>query len=211
LGFNAADGGFRNNYYPQWEKGPSGFDTKHRFVNSFSYTLPIGRGKRFGSGLRGVGEALFAGWELQGIQAAQTGTPATIAAAVGESNTAGEAGERPNRVLGVPLYPAHRGPDQWFNPAAFSAATLGTYGNEGRNIVFTAGVLSIDLSLFKDFNVREGMKMQFRWEVFNVMNHPNFASNYLNTAFDTSTAGQYTSTGTTLTSRQVQLALKLIY
>jgi hypothetical protein len=211
LGFNAADGGFRNNYYPQWEKGPSGFDTKHRFVNSFSYTLPIGQGKRFGSGLRGVSEAVLAGWELQGIQAAQTGTPATIGAAVGETNTAGEAGERPNRVLGVPLYPVHRGPDQWFNPAAFSAATLGTYGNEGRNIVYAAGLLTIDLSLFKDFKIREGMKLQFRWEVFNVLNHPNFAVNYLNTAFDTSTAGQYTSTGTTLTSRQIQLALKLIY
>jgi len=210
LGFGA-DGGFRNNYYPQWEKGPSGFDTKHRFVDSFSYTLPIGQGKRFASGLHGVSEAVLGGWELQGIQSAQTGTPATIGAAVSETNTSGEAGERPNRVVGVPLYPAHRGPDQWFNPAAFSAAAPGTYGNAGRNIVYSAGVLSIDLALFKDFRIREGMKLQFRSEVFNILNHPNFASNYMNTSFDTSTAGQYTSTGTTLTSRQIQLALKLIY
>jgi hypothetical protein len=209
LGFGA-DGGFRNNYYPQWEKGPSGFDTKHRFVDSFSYTLPIGQGKRFASGLHGFGEALLGGWELQGIQAAQTGTPATITASVSESNTAGEAGERPNRVVGVPLYPANRGPNQWFNPAAFSAAAYGTYGNAGRNIVFTAGILSIDMSLFKDFKIREGVRLQFRSEFFNVLNHPNFASNALNTNFDQASAGQYTGTGG-LTSRQIQFALKLIY
>ena len=53
-------------------------------MNSVSYTLPIGKGKRFGSGLHGVGQALIGGWELQGIQAAQTGIPLTVTASIGD-------------------------------------------------------------------------------------------------------------------------------
>src|SRR5207302_1834573 len=110
LGFHG--GGYARNWaHPEWEKGRADFDTTHRFVNSLSYTLPVGKGKHFGTGLHGVGQALIGGWELQGIQAYQTGVPLTVTASIGESNTAGDAEERPNRVLGAPLYAPNRGPD----------------------------------------------------------------------------------------------------
>ena len=127
LGFHSG-GNFRDNNNPEWEKGPSDFDIKHRFVNSVSYTLPIGKGKRFASNMNTVAETLIGGWELQGIQFAQSGAPYTILASIGESNTAGDAEERPNRVVGVPLYPSNQSPSLWFNPAAFTAAAFGTYG-----------------------------------------------------------------------------------
>ena len=207
LGFHNG-GGFRDNNNPEWEKGPSDFDVKHRFVNSVSYTLPFGTGKRFASGLHGVGETLLGGWELQGIQSAQSGAPFTILASIGESNTGGDAEERPNRVLGVPLYPSNQSPSLWFNPAAFTAAAFGTYGNSGRNIIYTSPQVNVDTSLFKDFAIKEAAKLQFRAEVFNMLNHPNFRANSLNNYFDSPGAGQFSAAQP---SRQIQFALKLIY
>ena len=106
LGFHG--GGFRDNNNPEWEKGPSDFDQKYRFVNSFSYTLPIGKGKRFCINMNAVGKRLIGGWELQGIQSYTSGVPFTILASIGESNTNGDAEERPNRVMGVSLYPSNQ-------------------------------------------------------------------------------------------------------
>ena len=58
----------RNWNHPEWEKGPSDFDQKYRFVNSLSYTLPFGKGKHFLERMNGAGECSLGGWELQGIQ-----------------------------------------------------------------------------------------------------------------------------------------------
>lgn len=207
LGFHSG-GGFRDNNNPEWEKGPSDFDQKYRFVNSLSYTLPFGHGKRFLGGVGKVGDTVVGGWQLQGIQSWASGLPYTIQSSVGESNTDGDAEERPNRVLGAPLYPANQSVNEWFNPAAFTAATFGTYGNAGRNIIYTAPQVSFDTSLFKDFGIRERTKLQFRWEVFNMFNHPNFRANSLVNQFDAPGAGSYTAAQP---ARQIQFALKLIY
>jgi hypothetical protein len=207
LGFHG--GGYaRNWYHPEWEKGPSDFNSKHRFVNSLSYALPFGKGKRLASNVNGVADALIGGWELQGIQSYTSGLPYTIVASIGESNTNGDAEERPNRVLGVPLYPANQDPSLWFNPAAFTATAFGTYGNSGRNIIYTAPQVGVDTSLFKDFSLAERVKMQFRGEFFNMINHPNFRANSLNNAFDSPGAGAFSAAQP---SRQIQFALKLIY
>ncbi len=207
LGFHSG-GGFRDNNNPEWEKGNSDFDQKFRFVNSLSYSLPVGKGRRFLGNLSGVGNVLIGGWELQGIQSWSSGLPYTILASVGESNTDGDAEERPNRVAGVPVYPTNQGPNSWFNPAAFTAATFGTYGNSGRNIIYTAPQVDFDTSLFKDFAFTEGARLQFRGEVFNMFNHPNFRANSLINQFDAPGAGSYTAAQP---ARQIQLALKLIF
>jgi hypothetical protein len=207
LGFHNG-GGFRNDDAPEWEKGPSDFDAKNRFVNSLSYTLPFGKGKRFAGGLHGAGDAVLGGWELQGIQSYTSGLPLTILASIGESNTDGDAEERPNRVLGVPVYPANQNASLWYNPAAFTAAAFGTYGNSGRNIIYTSPQVGVDTSLFKDFALSERAKMQFRAEVFNMVNHPNFRANSLNNYFDSPGAGEYSAAQP---SRQIQFALKFIY
>jgi len=200
-------GGFRNNYNPEWEKSPADFNQKFRFVNSMTYILPIGRGKRFLGGMNRAGNALIGGWELQGIQSATSGVPYTITASIAESNT-GEVEERPNRVAGVPLYPANQDPSFWYNPAAFTATAFGTYGNAGRNIIYTMPQVSIDTSLFKDFAFNDRMKVQFRSEFFNMINHPNFRASSLNNNFDAPGAGAFTSAQP---ARQIQFALKFIY
>ena len=207
LGFHG--GGYARNWnHPEWEKGPSDFDQKFRFVNSMTYILPIGKGKRFLSGLNTAGNMLLGGWELQGIQSYTSGVPYTINASIGESNTNGDSEERPNRVAGVPLYPSHQDPSLWFNPAAFTATAFGTLGNSGRNIIYTAPQVGIDTSLFKDFAFNERMKLQFRSEFFNMVNHPNFRANSLNNSFDAPGAGAFTAAQP---ARQIQFALKFIY
>ncbi|PYT27863.1 MAG: TonB-dependent receptor [Acidobacteria bacterium] len=204
LGFHDG-GGSRNPFHPEWEKSRADFDIAHRFVNSLTYELPIGRGKRFASGLHGVGEAMLGGWELQGIQSVNTGTPRTVQSR-NLSNGSGEG--RPNRVPGVSLYPTNQSPDQWFNKDAFTFPEFGTYGNSGRNILTTATQVNIDMSLFKDFRIKEGAKLQFRSEFFNMINHPNFRSDSLNNRFDQAGGGTYSAAWP---SRQIQFALKFIY
>ena len=207
LGFHG--GGYpRDQNNPEWEKGPSDFDQKFRFVNSFSYTLPFGKGKRFMGNLNGVSNMLLGGWELQGIQSFTSGVPLTIQAQNGVSNTNGDAEERPNRVAGAPLYPSHQDPSLWFNPAAFVATDLGTYGNSGRNIIFSAPQLNIDMSLFKDFAFSERAKLQFRSEFFNMINHPNFRADSLDRNFDSPGAGVFSAANP---ARQIQFALKMIF
>jgi hypothetical protein len=132
----------------------------------------------------------------------------TILASIGESNTDGDAEERPNRVLGVPLYPSNQNANLWFNPAAFTATAFGTYGNSGRNIIYASPQVNFDTSLFKDFAIKEAAKLQFRAEVFNMLNHPNFRANSLNIYFDSPGAGQFTAAQP---ARQLQFALKMIF
>jgi hypothetical protein len=207
LGFHG--GGYARNWnHPEWEKGPSDFDQKFRFVNSMTYILPIGKGKRFASGVNTLGNLLVGGWELQGIQSYTSGVPFTINASIAESNTLGESEERPNRVLGAPLYPSNQNVNEWFNPAAFTATAFGTLGNAGRNIIYTAPQVSIDMSMFKDFLIKERAKLQFRSEFFNMINHPNFRANSLNNSFDAPGAGAFTAAQP---ARQIQFALKFIY
>jgi carboxypeptidase family protein/TonB-dependent receptor-like protein len=205
LGFH--DGGsFRYTPYPNWEKSRSDYDIAHRFVLSYTYELPFGKGKRFASGVNGVGNAIIGGWTLLGIDAFQTGTPRTITANVGVSNSDGE--DRPDRVAGVPVYPAHQDPTNWFNKAAFTTPAAGTFGNSGRNIIEAPGIRSVDLSIFKNFALREGLTLQFRSEFFNMPNHPNFRSDSLDQHYDTAGGGALTAA---LPSRQIQMALKVIF
>ncbi len=211
LGFHNG-GGFRNNYAPEWEKGPSDYDQKYRFVNSLSYTLPIGQGRAVLGSLHGIGNTLIGGWELQGIQAYSSGLPYTVLEATDQANTNGDTGEfRPDRVIGTPLYPSNQSPTNWFNPAAFTLQPFGTYGNSGRNTIWTAPQLQLDTSLFKDFAIKERTKLQFRAEFFNMTNHPNFRANSLgggSANFNSPGGNSFTAAQP---GRQIQFALKFIY
>src|SRR6266852_5348714 len=126
LGF-ASGGSARNPIHPEWEKARADFDITHRFVNSLSYDIPIGKGKKFGSGMSSLADFLVGGWELQGIQSVNTGTPRTIRGHSLCNCTADD--RRPDRVVGVPLIPSNQSASNWFNPAAFTDPAFGTFGN----------------------------------------------------------------------------------
>jgi Carboxypeptidase regulatory-like domain/TonB dependent receptor len=205
LGF-VGGGGFRDPRYPSEEKGLADFNVPQRFVLSLSYQLPFGKGKAFANSVNTLENALIGGWEMQTVTSFQSGTPRTVTANIGVSNSDGE--NRPDVVTGVSVVPQNQGPNNWINAGAFQTAVAGTFGNAGRNIVQTAGVSSVDLSLFKDFPIKERAKLQFRAEAFNLPNHPNFRSDSLNNSWGSASFGEYSAARP---SRQLQVALKLIF
>ena len=205
LGFYGG-GGFRDTRYPSEEKGLSDFDVRHRFVFSATYELPFGKGKHFVGGMNAARNALLGGWELQTVTTAQTGTPRTITANIGVSNSDGE--NRPDVVSGISWVPQNQGPNNWINSNAYQSAAAGTFGNTGRNAIETKGLTNVDLSLFKDFLLHEKLKLQLRGEFFNLANHPNFRGSSLNTTWGQASFGQYSAAQP---SRQIQLALKVIF
>jgi hypothetical protein len=103
-------------------------------------------------------------------------------------------------------------PNQWFNPNAFLLPPAGTWGNLGRETLTGPGLAELDLSLAKTTALSERISLQFRAEVFNLLNRANFGTPnaivFANGAVSSS-AGLITTTATT--SRQIQFGLKLIF
>lgn len=188
------------------ERGLSEFDARHRFVTSFVYELPVGRGRRWLSAAHPILDHLLGGWQVTGILTLQSGRPFTVITTRDISNTGGE--NRPF-VVGNPKVKKPT-PDRWFNTDAFSDVLppgVFAYGNAGRNILIADGINNLDLGLFKNFRLGEERRLQFRAEFFNAANHANFGIPERNRA--SSAFGRVNAT-TTL-NRQIQFGLKFIF
>ena len=184
-------------------------------VMSASWDLPFGRGHRFLNGADGIRQTLIGGWSVNGILIAQDGFPFTPQLSYNPSNN----GDTRNPVRPF-LNPAFTGavitgnPAQWFNPAAFLAPpnNSGFYGNVRRDSFVGPGLSTWDQSFVKDTKLREALDIQFRAEIFNLLNRANFGTPNL-IVFTPSgvsgTAGAITSTSTS--ARQVQFGLKLLW
>ena len=186
----------QNNRRLDLERGLSAFDLRHRFVTSYVYELP------FFKGSSGSASILLSGWRWSGIFTAQSGRPFTIVD-TGDPNMDQTDGDRPD-LISNPNLSSGRTPQRWFDTTAFRRITFNTFGNAGRNIVFSAKTINLDMGLSKDFKIREDKKLEFRWEVFNVFNHTNFGvpDNDINSP----TFGQIFRTATP--ERIMQFALK---
>ncbi len=201
----------RNNLRADW--GPSALNAEHQASLSGRYELPFGRGKQWLGSVTGIGDKVVSGWQLNGIVTLLSGFPVTPQ--IG-SNRSGDGNTRnPDRPS---LNPAFSGPivegnpNQWFNPEAFVLPAPGTYGNLGRGVLNGPGLAELDLSLFKNIDLKERVKLQFRSEFFNALNHTNFGTPNAIVFSGTqisSTAGLITNTATT--SRQIQFSLKLMF
>ncbi len=194
------------------------FDVRHVAVANATYTLPLGYGRRFLGSVRGFGSAAVSGWTVNSIVTLQGGFPFSPQLSYNPSNN----GDTRNPVRPF-ANPAFTGPvilgkaDKWFNPNAFLApantpANGGFYGNVGRDTLIGPGLATWDFSVLKDIPIRERLNLQFRAEIFNLLNRANF--NLPNAVVFTPsgvspTAGAITSTSTT--SRQVQFGLKLFW
>jgi hypothetical protein len=175
------------------DRGNSSFDIRHRATISYLYQLP------FHPKARAL-DMVAGGWQTNGIMTLQTGLPFTPGLATNSLNTG--TGSRPNRI-GTGTLP-NPTINKWFDPTAFTQNSPGLYGNSGRNILFGPGRFNWDVSLFKDFPIREEMKLQLRAEMFNVTNTPQFGQP--NATIGSTAAGLITST--VGNPRQVQLALR---
>ena len=210
---NPATGGgtLFSTYFPQLEtnfkneRGDSDIDIRQRFNLIASYRLP------FGSRLTGLRGVLVKGWAFNAVSTAQTGSVETIQTSSNLANT-GQTADRPN-ATGLPYGGDAFGNgtssvNNWFNKTAFVLNAPFTIGNLGRNTVRGPRAVSVDFSAFKEFQPREHMTLQFRAEMFNILNHPNLGMP--NNVFGTSAFGVIGSTGNYL-ARNIQFALKLLF
>jgi len=206
------------------ERSVSDYDVNHRMVLSYVYDLPFGAGRRFSPGNRIV-NYVVRGWQTTGIWTWQTGRPFTVLTGNDQSNT-GQNGDRPN-IIGD-WHVQNRGPEQWFNRCMLRAdGTLrncasgdspawqqnpaGTFGNASRNLLRGPGLANFDLGVSRFFEISDRQRVQFRAEVFNLANHPNFflpEQRLASAAFGTIQRAINTGTGA---QRQIQFALKYMF
>ncbi|MFY9528572.1 MAG: carboxypeptidase-like regulatory domain-containing protein [Candidatus Acidiferrales bacterium] len=197
------------------DRGLATYDVRNLGVIDALYELPFGRGKAFASGLEGWGDGLVSGWSVNSIVTLQSGFPFTPQLSYNPSNNGDT--RNPVRPFVNPDFsgPVILGkPGQWFNPNAFlqPPANSGFYGNLGRDTLIGPGLAAWDFSVLKDTPIHERLTLQFRVEIFNLLNRANFNTPNL-IVFTPSglsgTAGTITSTSTT--SRQVQFGMKLLW
>ena len=220
----------QNTYCISCERGRSIFDQQQRFVTSTLYELPFGTGRKYLN--HGFTGKVAGGWDLGGIWSMASGAPIQMFAGFDQSAT-GIGNDRPNVVLGQNVNDGPKTPNQWFNLNAFQLAakpgnTLGlpqyAFGNAGRNVVTGVPVFSIDFTAKKSFYITERKYLQFRFEAFNFLNHPNFGDpgNSLNNNINSSNPnsvtpvlggsfGRITSTKAGIDMRELQFSLKLVF
>jgi len=203
------------------DKGLATYDARNVGVVNVLYDLPFGRGQMFARDVEGWRDKLVSGWTVSSIVTAQSGFPFTPQLSYNPSNN----GDTRNPVRPF-LNPDFKGPvvlgnpNQWFNPAAFIAppSSGGFFGDVGRNTYIGPGLATWDFSVLKNTRIRESLNLQFRAEIFNLLNRANFNTPNLivftpptasNPSGLSGTAGAITSTSTT--ARQVQFALKLLW
>ncbi len=163
---------YQDYYNRRLDKGPLSIDIVHRFVASGVYDLPWGKGRRWLTG--GVPAAVLGGWTIGSIVNAQSGGPFTVTMQTNTTNAFSAGALRAN-VLRNPNLPAdQRRLDRWFDTDAFAAPPPHTFGNAGRGIVRADGRVNFDFSLNKNFAWGERRLVQFRADLFNAFNHPDF-------------------------------------
>jgi Carboxypeptidase regulatory-like domain len=187
--------------WQQYDYGNSDLDIRHRVTAMVNYDLP------FGENLKGVAGVLGKGWSVNLIGAWQTGFPQTVLNASAVSGIVGLSADRPDQVGSVSL--SNPTLQEWFNTSAFVQQTKGTLGDERRNQVFGPPQRGVNVSVFKLFDIRESMRVQFRMEAFNLTNTANFAGPGAN--LGAANFGIISATTPGSTPREIQFALKLLF
>jgi len=201
----------------QLDHGDADLDRRQMFVANGTYILPSF--KRWGT----AAKLLLGDWQLNGIACFLGGVPVNVTSG---ANTPGLAatpgyGFRPNLVLGVPIY-LHNSSDplQFLNPAAFSLPGVGQFGSLGRGSIRAPGTKNVDFSLAKNWRMKERYNVQFRTEMFNAFNHPNFTGldaglSFQNLAtdpnFGKSTNGSFGRLSSTRGPREIQFGFKFTF
>ncbi len=187
--------------------GNGNLDVRNRVTGTFNYALP------FGENLRGFAGALGKGWQANGLVVWATGFPFSVTNVTNRSGTRPTAGnsDRPNMIGSGKV--GHPTIGHWFDTTAFAFQPAGTVGSEHRNQLYGPGLQRVDLSLFKNFDIYERLKLEFRTEAFNVLNTAQFvnpnASLSLSGGAPVSTFGTITSTANAYNPRLIQFAARL--
>jgi hypothetical protein len=189
------------------ERSLSQFDIPHVLQFSYVYALPLGRGKRIGSGWSRMLDAVLGGWQTNGLWRFDNGMP--LALSVSNSRPLPTYGaQRPNLIGPLTRSDSANWLNQYFaNPANAVAPAPFTVGNAPRTIptVRAPGTATGAASIFKEFSITEFARLEVRAEAFNALNHPQFAPP--NTQVGSASFGKVTAQANP--ARQVQLGMRL--
>ncbi|HUK48334.1 MAG TPA: carboxypeptidase regulatory-like domain-containing protein [Terriglobales bacterium] len=199
--------------------GLATYDVQNAAAINAVYTLPVGKGQALANNVEGWADALVSGWSVNSIVTVQSGFPFTPQLSYNPSNNGDT--RNPVRPFVNPDFsgPVILGrPSQWFNPNAFLAPppNSGFYGNLGRDTLIGPGLATWDFSAFKTTTLHERLALQFRAEIFNLLNRANLNTPNLITFTSSGTTTKTSGTAaaiisTSSSSRQVQFGLKLIW
>lgn len=198
-------------------RGVCDYDLPQAFAGSFDYMIPVGRGMKFLGNANRFVNAVLGGWEMTGILTLRSGLPFSPVISSDTANTG--VSSQPAQVVSTPVITGV--PTCWFyvasnsacqslfpnEAAAFAVPTKYSYGDAGRNILRADGLKQLDFTMLKGFTLTERLRMQFRAEMFNILNHPTFSAP--TATINTSSGGQVTSTLNA--GRIIQLAVKLFF
>jgi Carboxypeptidase regulatory-like domain len=189
---------FPNSYDLGYNRGPANYDVTHVVTSTWIYGLPFARGRMLG------------GWQVSGLLLARSGYPFSVFQSQGPRSTFTNAAPgqfyRPDRIASGSVDDPTV--DRWFDTSAFVPTTepTATFGNSGRNILRGPGQFTIDAALLKQTTIA-GVETEFRFEAFNLLNHPAFA-NPANT-IGSANAATISSLMPFTPMRQLQLGLKV--
>ena len=157
---------------PQLDYARSDFNVGQRFVASYAYNLPFGKGKKYASNVNRLTDAAIGGWQLTGIGTFQQGFPFSVLA----NDVDGLLGTANQRASFVPGAGAgfNKGVKEWFNTAQYVQPAAGVFGDVRRNSLTEPGISNWNMGLVKYVPIGERAKFQFRVETFNTFNHTQF-------------------------------------
>jgi hypothetical protein len=180
-GFAGEYGGtISNPYQAGIDYGNVNFTRRNRFLTTFLYDLPFGKGKLLLNGANGLVDRVAGGWELAGVLLFQSGPFMTVSQLNDPCgcgfNDFNSTGGRADTVAGVNPY-AGQSIGQWINPAAFTtpANAIGRFGDSEAGGVVGPGTEAVSMSLIKSIPIKESVRAQVGVQVANLFNHPNFA------------------------------------
>jgi hypothetical protein len=203
---------------PDYNKGPSDWDTPHNWVLNMIWDVPFARGST------GMTAALLDGWQVTGISTVRSGQPLTVFVQNNWSRSQWSPSIAPTTGLDRPdLAPGRTPenavlgrPDQWFDPAAFVLQPQGTMGNSRRGAFRGPNLRTVDLSAVKRIPLRGQARIELRVEMFNVFNRANFATPtliaYAGAAANEAPLPSFGRVRSTVTSaRQMQLGVRVSF
>jgi hypothetical protein len=235
-GYNPSDavnetGASQNFFDRKADRGRSGFDIRHTLTLNFLYDLPVGPGKPVGDHVTGFAGKLIGGWQLSGIGTFHSNVPFTPVLGFDNADVQSIVNSQRPDLVGDPYTGTCPNGSPvgtvtcWFNPSAFAVSAPGTFGDAGRNILNGPDFAELDLAMIKNTKLSERAGLEFRAEIFNIFNHPNFAvptntvgpngaggngdAIFLGPGLLAGNAGQIFSTVSS--SRQIQLGLRLSF
>ncbi|HEX8138063.1 MAG TPA: TonB-dependent receptor [Pyrinomonadaceae bacterium] len=193
-------------------------DSPHRFSFSAMYQLPFGKGKMFFEDAHGVLNAIVGGWQLGGVYQMQSGFP--IAFGAYNATSAATSGDLFYNGGEISLPSDQRTTDHWFNTSVFTSVLNGSSTNASpvnhrRTLPFRFSnvrrdfINNVDLSLLKDILIREGMKVQIRFELVNAFNEPYFPAPVTNQT--ASNFGQISASNQDNYARRAQIGVKFLF